>query len=86
MCVDVTAITTLGPESGVTPWCRLMTALSTQKQGECHFKEQQKKATGNKIIDGTDLNYLPALHQVEGMFSTLDCYLAECKFSPDPGS
>ncbi len=66
---------------------------STQhsKAGEsAHFKEQQKKATGNRIIGGSECSYLPAAvtdlgHQGEGMVSALD-YLAGCKFGPDTGA
>jgi hypothetical protein len=66
-------------------------SVQLPKAGESsHFKEQQKKATRNKIMDVTDLSYLPAAvtdlgHQGEGMVSTLD-YLAGCKFGPDIGS
>ena len=88
LCVDVTAVTTLGRERA-NP-VQTHRSVKHPKSGEsAHVKEQQKKTSGDKIIDGTDLSYLPAsvtdlVHQGEGMVSTLD-YLAGFEFGPNTG-
>lgn len=89
LCVDVTAVTTLGRVRR-NP-VQAHGNVKHRKAGElAHVKEQEKKTKGTKLIEGTDLSYLPAAvtdlgHQGEGMVATLD-HLAGCKFGPVTGA
>ena len=89
LCADVTAVTTLGKVRS-NP-VQALDSVKHPKAGETdHAKELKKKNTGTKLIEGTDLSYLPAAvtdlgHQGKGMVSALD-FMAGCKFGPATGA
>ncbi len=55
LCVDITAVTTLGRERN-KPVQAHGSVKHSKADESAHFKEQQKNATGNKIIAGTHLS------------------------------
>ena len=90
LCVDVTAVTTLGQPSASNP-VQANGTIKHPKPGKIAAnKEQGKKETGELLLKGTDLKYLPAAvtdlgHQGEGMVMALN-HLAGCKYGPVIGA
>ena len=90
MCMDVTAVTTLGRPPSSDP-VQANGKVKHPKPGEkAATTEQGKKKTGDSLLEGTDLKYLPAAvtdlgHQGEGMVKAL-AHLAGCKYGPVTGA
>ena len=86
LCIDVTAVTTLGQPPASNP-VQANGTIKHPKPGEkAASTEQGKQTTGDLLLKGTDLKYLPAAvtdlgHQGEGMVKTLN-HLAGCKYGP----
>ena len=90
LCIDVTAVTTLGQPPASHP-VQANGTIKHPKPGEkAASKEKGKQTTGDLLLKGTDLKYLPAAvtdlgHQGEGMVKVLN-HLAGCKYGPVIGA
>jgi len=90
LCVDVTAVTTLGLPLPSNPVQANGTIKHPKPGALAEIKEQGKQTTGDLLLKGTDLKYIPAAvtdlgHQGEGMVKALN-HLAGCKYGPVIGA